>query len=342
MKSSLEFHLATWVFKPIIQFARDQHIKESEIWDHLGITRENFFQTTGHVDFNYLNKLILFILSKTENPLFGFELGYQKNILSGHVMDPFLKSCNTVFDIIRKIEEYNEVLSNFIYIKAEEKGDDFFAHFVAIEGWLDRYPVSSRIIRDFIITFFHKFILQYSNQKAIPEHTYINNPVLHDPEQASVISRYYTCPLHFTMKNDYMVYKQHCDVPMISSNPLVKQLLEEELLKLSKKSSTLSFKLQVQLMEIGDSILLITIDQIARANNMSVRRLQQLLKKENTSFRSIMEEMKLLYIKKVLLKSGISIKETADLLGYANTSSLYAFLKKKTGFTPKDISEDFK
>lgn len=342
MNRRTNYHLATWVFKPIIQFAREKNIGEEKIWKTIGIPEQALFTSKQQVSYDLLDRLVLLILAETNDLFYGIELGAEKNMLSGHLIDPLLRSCDKVFDIIRKIEEYNAVLSDFIYIKATETNDTFIARFLAADQWILQYPISSRIVRDFILSFFYKFILEYSNNKAIPRKILMSNPLLVKHFRLHPTKSIFNITITSSQDFDCILYDSNDEVPMLSANPLVRTLLESEIMRhsgLRDARKSMSFKVKAQLIELGDSILTIGIEQIAAMNHLSVRRLQQLLKLENTSFRAIMEEAKMNVIKKKLLDPSLSIKESADQIGYANTSSMYAFVKKKTGTTPGSFTD---
>jgi AraC-like DNA-binding protein len=344
MTRTASFHQATWIFRSAIQFAKEKNVSKEEILHAIGQSEEDLYQLKTLVDFRLLNNVMLLLYEKTNDPFIGIEFGATKNILSGHLIDSLLRSGDTVFDIIRKIEEYNAILSDFIFIKAAGMNDEFHACIIASEGWIKQYPVSSRMVRDFILTFFYKLIKEYSNGAAIPRKISINNPALIAKLPELQHKLIFKEDIHLSSGYDCLFYDRVCDVPMISSNRDVREALESRILQhsvLFDNTKSLSFKVKAQLMDIGDNILNVTIKQVADQNHISVRRLQQILKQEKTSFREIYHDVKLMVIKKLVTDHGLSIKESSDQVGYANTNSLYAFFKKRTGLTPGEFNTAF-
>lgn len=344
MKRQIRFHQATWIFRSVIQFAKDKGIADTEIIKAIGQEEEALYQIKSLVSFELLNRLMLLLYEKTNNPFVGMEFGATKNIMSGHLIDSLLRSCDMVFDIIRKIEEYNAILSDFIYIKASEKNDEFHAQIIASEGWTRQYPVASRMVRDFILTFFYRLIKEHSNGHTFPKKILINNKAFIEKLPQIRHDIIFKEAIYFTHDYDYLLYDLNKDIPMITSNRDVREALESRIFQHSvwmNNTNSLSFKVKAQLMDIGDRILNVSIEHVAAMNHISVRRLQQLLKDEETSFREILDDVKLMIIKKLVMDHGLSIKSVASLLGYANAESLYGFFKKKTGHTPGEFNDLF-
>lgn len=310
----------------------------------IGYAEQDLLEIKTFVDYELLDNLLLLISDRTRSAFIGIEFGVTKNVLSGHLLDSLIRSCDRVFDIIRKIEVYNAILSDFVYIKATERKDEFRADFMVAEDWIRQYPVSSRIVRDFILSFFYQIIKEQSNGYSSPNKILINNR----PHVASIeeLRRRlcFTGDIFFSHDFDFLVYNKSQDVQMISSNADVRDALESRIFQYSASIGTtkrLSCRIKAQLIEIGDNILNITIEHMASLNHISVRRLQQVLREEKTGFREITDDVKLIVIKKLLIDHGLSSKEVADQLGYANPESLYSFFKKMTGHTPGEFHQMF-
>ncbi len=337
MKTDKYFHVGTWIFRPVILFATGKNILNEEIKGALGCEEDSLYENTGFVDFEILDRLMLLILEKTDNPYIGFELGVTKNMLSGHVLDSMLRSCETVFDIIRKISQYSYVLSNFSIVKETEFNGVFLAHFFAAEEWITKFPVSSRLVRDFIIAFIYRLIKDHSNGYTLPIRICIANAHVMGnlPESREQIKLYGDFQLVYD--DDCLVYDSTHNSKMITANSEVYEALESRIihyLGAHSEIQKLAYKVKAQMLSMEDSLLDITIGQVASFNNLSVRSLQQKLAEENTSFRQIFNEIKIAAIKKSIIDPNVSIKVLAGKMGYANPESLTAFFKRKTGYSP--------
>ena len=87
----------------------------------------------------------------------------------------------------------------------------------------------------------------------------------------------------------------------------------------------------IEMMRGGDTP---SIALVSRRNNMSVRKLQILLEKENTTFKKLLQvvrkEMALAYLR----EKQILLAEVAYLLGFSEPSSFHRAFKQWTGQTP--------
>ena len=82
-----------------------------------------------------------------------------------------------------------------------------------------------------------------------------------------------------------------------------------------------------------------TRDQVAQVLNMSVSSLQRRLRKEGTSFKALLLEVRKELAYKYLIEQGLSATDTAFLLGYHSNSQFFGAFKSWFGMTPRAYKE---
>ncbi|MCC1497841.1 AraC family transcriptional regulator [Alcanivorax sp. 1008] len=113
----------------------------------------------------------------------------------------------------------------------------------------------------------------------------------------------------------------------------VKRILEDEL---SIGSDTMSFATMVhhELVKLANTGKYPSLEEFADRMNMSPRTLVRKLGKEDTSFKSITNEVWLRLAKELLLKTRYSIKKIALQTGFNTTNSFSRAFKSLVGETP--------
>lgn len=81
-----------------------------------------------------------------------------------------------------------------------------------------------------------------------------------------------------------------------------------------------------------------SLDEIARSMGMSRRSLQRSLRAEGTSFRAVVERVRIDRSEQHLRHGALSVDEVARLVGYADTSSFVRAFKRSKGQPPRQFA----
>lgn len=109
------------------------------------------------------------------------------------------------------------------------------------------------------------------------------------------------------------------------------KLLAYALESLEKNGNSWEEKVKKCLIENYHSQFL-SVNEIAAQMNISPRSLQRRLSEENTSFRSILNQVRLELVKKYYLQNS-NIKDLASFMGFSSISNFYRAFKHWTGVT---------
>ncbi len=340
MSSTPIFTLSGWVFKPIFQQAVEMGVSRQQLQHTLQELHGSFPQADERVSYTVLDSFIHEILMITGDVEFGVKLGMQQKMLSGHLLDYLVRSCDTLFKALGKIEDYNILLSDFLFVKLKEEQDKLHVRVTCLHQWAELYPESSRIIRDCVLIFMMRLVHDLSNGKINPDQVFLNKRNHNDSISHQLIHDIFREKIqNVDLDFETLVYSLSADIPLISSNKVVEQTLEKYIRNVAvpEKSECLSKAIEWQLTEIGEKMLHVTVKDIAKLNGISVRKLQYCLQEEGTSYRVIYNKVKFQMIARQLKNKYKSVKESASSLGYANASALSAFVKKYAGMSPNHI-----
>ncbi|MCP4382819.1 MAG: AraC family transcriptional regulator [Hyphomicrobiales bacterium] len=147
-------------------------------------------------------------------------------------------------------------------------------------------------------------------------------------------------PVTFGSAESYQIYDNDAlDQPVIGANIEMFGYFEEKaqgLLNAYEARDTFTFKTRRRILD-GLKGTTPTVDEIASALAVSVRKLQDALAQEGTSFSHLMNETRCDLAKGYLKDGQVGKAEIAYLLGYSEMSVFSRSFKKWTGLTPSEF-----
>ena len=160
-----------------------------------------------------------------------------------------------------------------------------------------------------------------------------------EPEDSSEFYALFECSIYFgATENRFNLSKKLADKHLISSNPRLAQLNDqiiiETLAKLDKSHVVEQVKVEIlNQLPSGN----ITDVSVAEALHISSRSFQRKLQHEGTTFKSLLNELRLELARKYLQDSHLSLLEVAFMLGFGEYSSFSRAFKRWTGISPSDF-----
>ncbi len=161
--------------------------------------------------------------------------------------------------------------------------------------------------------------------------------LVHDePDDPAEFYALFECPVHFNAtENRFNLSKEIADQRLLSANPQLAlindQIIIETLARLDKNNIIAQVKTQI-LKQLPSGK--VTDETVADAIYIAQRSLQRKLQKENTTFRSILNEVRKELAQKYLQNSNMNLIDVAFNLGFSEYSSFSRAFKNWTGVTP--------
>lgn len=259
------------------------------------------------------------------------------HVLDMGLLGHYLLSSKNIFTSYEKLIEYQLLFSNFIEFKYKRAGQDILWSLqMPYQLYKDKYDMES--LSDFELFYRFKIVETLSTSKVFPKKIELFYNLNNSKERIDFFKNTFQCEVQYTKSHNILHYgindlnkDIHYQNYILYQN--LKPLLNKSIQQLySEKTYRNTIK----------SILLNNIDLfpipllfVAKKLHMSTRKLQTILRRENTSFSEIINEVKIILAIEYLT-FGKNIKEIALRLGYKESSSLTRHFKQTININPND------
>jgi len=150
---------------------------------------------------------------------------------------------------------------------------------------------------------------------------------------------FFRCPVQFeAATNSFIIPAEVIDQPLDGANPQLAQLHDQVMIctlaKLNRNNIEQRVKAAIiEQLPSGN----ISQEMVADALHMSVRNLQRKLKKMDTSFRELLDEIRCDLAKRYITASDVNLNEVTFLLGFSESSTFSRAYKRWHGVTPSEV-----
>lgn len=156
------------------------------------------------------------------------------------------------------------------------------------------------------------------------------------PPHSDLYRRYFKCPLRFEQDEDMAVVPlSYLNNLTVSGNPLLAELCRNkcrEMLERLPMHDEFVRAVRQGIMQNPAGAPLLS--EIAKGLNVSPRGLQRRLRRNNTSFNQLHQEIRSELAKEYLTTTSLTIDQISDLIGFAETAAFRKSFRKWTGLTP--------
>ena len=163
------------------------------------------------------------------------------------------------------------------------------------------------------------------------------------PNYEPLFKHAFNCELHFNHTHNCLAFDAHLlDLPVISSNHLLKALIEQQALAaLNAINTNKSIIEQVSQMihQRLNAAEAISMDAICSLLAISRQTLYRELKKYDTDFQSIYDEIRKAEAMKLLKQDALKMESISLYLGFKDNSSFYKAFKRWHGMTPTQFKQ---
>ncbi|MFN8239088.1 MAG: helix-turn-helix transcriptional regulator [Chitinophagales bacterium] len=290
------------------------------------------------IDAHMLLKLITEIRSEYDSLKEYYPLFKDMHVLDMGLLGHYLLSCKNIFTSYEKLIEYQLLFSNFVEFKYKRADQDIlWSVQMPYQIYREKYDMES--LSDFELFFRFKIVETLSTTKVFPKKIELFYNKNNSKERIDFFRDTFNCEVVYTKSHNVLHYgisDLNKDIHYQNYNLYVnlKPLMNKSMTELySEKTYKNTIK----------SILLNNVDLfplpvlfVANKLHMSTRKLQTILKNEETSFSQIVNDVKVI-LGIEYLKSGKNVKEIAARLGYREQGSFTRQFKQVTNINPVDF-----
>ncbi len=160
-----------------------------------------------------------------------------------------------------------------------------------------------------------------------------------EPVYADEYRRYFNCPVHFNaVENCYVFDSSLLYEPLLQAEPETARIYDSQCEKICAqlaRNYTFSDVVRNQILSSPREIF--TLETIADQLGMTARTVQRKLSQEDSSYKSILEDVRKNLAVEYLQTTSFTLEEIAVRLGYADSSSFCHAYKRWTGVNPGEL-----
>ena len=274
------------------------------------------------------------IVKQTGSENFGLECGLKARFQTMGILGYVMMNSTSILTAWKKLCTYQELVLSIILHRLQTEGNQVIIKGEMQEKWQSEFKYTL----DFIYASSLTLIKNCTSREILPIEVGFNFP------QPDNIDRYheifYPAIIKFSCDNPYMIYnKSDLDNKITGTDPSMFEHFEVLLEDSAKEHN----KINAQSRAVKNSIFrrlkaeIPRIDEVSRELAMSVRSLQDSLKKEGTTFQNILHDVRKEIAIKQLSRPDFNVTDVAFLTGFSDISVFSRNFKKWTGLTPTEF-----
>ena len=193
---------------------------------------------------------------------------------------------------------------------------------------------------EFVLGATHVIARRITGEQVSPLEVRFSHPA---PPDTSHHQRIFASPVRFQCASSEMIFDGGLlDLPIKSHDSTLSASLQRQAEELIKRDASDGFKAQVRAalaaeLRGGEP----TAERLAAALDIHPKTLTRRLRQEGTTFRGLLDELRLQLAERYLRQPNLSVDEVAFLLGYSERSAFHRAFRRWTGRAPRagDLSE---
>lgn len=324
-------YLTAGTFHIILRQVSLLEMDETEVFSVLGIDSSLFEKTTNKVDSNIVGQSLEYMASQRPNIRIGLKMGFNFPVSVMGVILNVYQNCRTLKDVFDKSPQYAPAV-NTICLFSNHTDERYFYHSMKVaDEFSENYPIATRHIYESQYGIILQLIYVLTGKHIAPVLVYSPYKQETTPDLLETLMQ---CPVKFDKPLMMIFDKEILETHITNANPemlfiaeqLISQLLDKE------QQQSISSIVRKYMLQTIPGINL-SLKSTARDLNMSDRTLQRKLLSENTSYQTILDDVRKELVNKYL-EENISLVEISFLLGFETQSAFNKFFRKHFGQKP--------
>ena len=303
-------YITAGTFNIILRQVSLLEMDEAEVFSALGIDSSLFEKATNKIDSSIVGQSLEYMASQRPNIRIGLKMGFNFPVSVMGVILNLYQNCRTLKDVFQKSPLYAPAV-NTRCLFSNHSDEQYFYHSMQV------YESQYGIILQLIYALTGKHITPVSVHSPYKQET--------TPDLLETLMQ---CPVRFDKPFMMIFDKEILETHITNANPEMLFIAEQLISGLLEKEQQQSVSSVVRryILQTVPGINL-SLKSTARDLNMSDRTLQRKLLSENTSYQTILDDVRKELATKYL-KENISLVEISFLLGFETQSAFNKFFKK--------------
>lgn len=314
------------VFNIIRKQFEDMGFDNLDISSMLNIDLEILNQPTATISSDILGSYIELIINSSCNHRLGLEKGFNVPITIAGMLYKLYENCATLKEVFEKSDVHTPTI-NPLYRYTNRIDEDIFVHSISVDKeFAEKYPLATRQLYESQLGISLQILYSLTGKRIKP----IQIHTIYEQEgNDDKLSEYFRCPIQYSTNEFALLFDSSIlDLPILTANNqllgIVEKLINE--IKECEQGLHLSVTIRKYLLQCLPTID-VDIKTVARKLNLGERTLQRRLRNENTSFREILNNVRI-ELSERYIKENVSFVEIAFLLGFDSQSAFNKFFQK--------------
>lgn len=311
-------------FNHFVRYADEKQIDLSKFWAEQGLPPEQ-----GFVPFETLRLFIEFLWSKGCPPSLGLEVGKSIQVSSHGLLGFGLANAKDLDQCLYFVCQYYQTRAQIMDFFLEKEGE--FLNFT-IKPMMD-WGSLDRVIYEALVAILHN-VLRFAIGKRVEELT-LNLPY-EKPDWWQLYKQFIPANYVFSAQRAcFKIPMEWLSIQCMSHDPvnatIAKDQCEAELVRIQKQQKVSD---QVRHLIESSARYHLSLENAAKALNMSKSTLIRKLKQEQATFKGLLDDIKQHHASHLLLHTEQKLEVIALQLGYDDVSNFNRTFKRWFGCTP--------
>lgn len=314
-------------------------INSQALLDELDIDIALLRDPNARFPYEKIDQLWFLAARQAQNPAFGLRAArFWHPSQLGALGYAWLSSATLKNGILR-FERYMKILTEGAWLEIEETATTFETVLRYNEASM-KQPTRTD---SFMAMLFAMCRCNYPNHPTTfrPVAIHLTHPA---PMDSTPFTELFGCPVLFNKPdNRFIISQTDALLPLEGNHPQLAQLNDQVMLqyiaKMNKRNIVEQVKTQILEQLPNGNITDTTVGQALFIND---RTLQRRLKEENTTFKTLLNEIREELAATYIKDTSLSLSEITFMLGFGNISSFSRAFKRWTGQSPSAFRNDFR
>lgn len=314
------------VFNIIKKQFEDMGLDNLEISSMLNVDLESQNQPMATISGDILGSYIELVINRSGNHRLGLEKGFDVPVTIAGMLYKLYENCATLKEVFEKSDVHTPTI-NPIYRYTNRIDGNVFVHKISVDKeFTEKYPLATRQLYEYQLGISLQILYTLTGKRIKP----IQIHTIYEQEgNDDKLNEYFKCPVQYARNEFALLFDSSIlDLPILTANHqllgIIEQLINE--INENEQDSNLAVTIRKYLLQSLPKID-VDIKTVAQKLNLGERTLQRRLQKENTSFREILNNIRI-ELSERYIKENISFIGIAFLLGFDSQSAFNKFFQK--------------
>lgn len=328
------------VVQQCLRLAKSRGMGTEAFLKGAGLSREQLALSQAQLPFPPVQQQLRVILDGIGDPIIGLRLSALVNLATLGVLGYVAQTSTTLADLIATTIRFDLLLSNLGRTWERREGN------IVLWGW-DCFIEDELVRRATIDCVTGCRAVMINNllrrRSSAVLGVRLPHPAPRDPQVLRDYEAFFGCPVQFNQREASLLLAADAMEQTLSlADPELHSRLEEHAsLLLNKRVGSVALIDQVRGAVRGQLAQgrAPTREEIAEELGMSGRTLHRRLQEEGSSFRDILDAIRLQLAQQLLRESGLTVEAVAQRLGFQESQSFIRWFRPLAGMTPGEFRQ---